>query len=129
MRSALNGDQSASRDATATITANAGWAIVSARAPLVGVLASELAVLLPDVDAELEVLEGLDAVDREGTDMTLEDEAVVVGTEAEDDSVGEEEPVSMAVVTVVETSVVYVTDTDSEVVEVTTATTYVTLCG
>lgn len=129
MRSALNGDQSASRDATATITANAGWAIVSARAPLVGVLASELAVLLPDVDAELEVLEGLDAVDREGTDMALEDAAVVVGTEAEGDSVGEEEPVSMAVVTVVETSVVYVTDTDSEVVEVTAATAYVTLCG
>ena len=92
--------------------ANAGWATARARAPLVGELASESAVLLPDVDAELEVLEGLDAVDTEGTDMTPEDATVVAGTGVvgdplgEDDSVGAEEPLSMAVVTVVETSVV-----------------------
>lgn len=90
--------------------ASAGWATAEARAPLVGELASEPAVLLPDVDTELEVLEGLDAVDTEGTDMIPDDTAVVAGTAVEsepvgeDDSTGEDEPLSIAVVTAVETS-------------------------
>lgn len=86
-------------------TANAGWATASARAPLVGALASESAVLLPDVDARLEVFEGSDAVDREGTEGDTR-VRVVAGTRVECVPVGEDESLTTVVVTVVETSVV-----------------------